>query len=131
MAETESLVTVENSDLGVYLSIRPEMMGFDRKTSTDEQHDTMHFIVYADRTRIYAWDPLRRTRVRIIGTNFNNIQFITTDSDDSDRDYLFVADNDDNNTMTTIYRFYILTNFSDDRQLSKEYYPPSLLLDYT
>jgi len=91
----------------------------------------MHFIVYADKTKIYAWDPVRRTKVRIIGTNFNNIKFLTTDSDDSDRDFLFVADNDDNNTMTTIYRFYVLTNFSDDGQLSNEYYPPSILLDYT
>jgi len=37
-----------NSDLGTYISLRPEMMGFDRMTATDEQHDTMHFLVYAD-----------------------------------------------------------------------------------
>jgi hypothetical protein len=73
----------------------------------------MHFIIFADKTKIYAWDPIRRTKIRIIGTKFTNIVFLATDSDDSDNDFLFVADNNENDTETIIYRFYILTNFSE------------------
>lgn len=49
------------------------MLGFDRETTMDEKGDKYHFIIYADKTRIYAWDPLLRTQIRIIGNNFKNI----------------------------------------------------------
>lgn len=44
---------------------------------------------------------------------------------------MFVADNNENNTETTIYRFYVLTNYSNKGQLSNEYYPPKIILDYS
>lgn len=94
--------------------------------------DKLFFFVFADKTRIYTWSPLRKnSTVRIIGTNFTNIVFLATDSDDSDRDYLFVADNDVNNTKTTITRFFVKTNFSEDDELDDDYYVPTISLDYS
>lgn len=107
-------------------------MHFDLDTANDDMKDKMYFFVFADKTRIYAWNPLRKnSTVRIIGTNFTNIVYLATDSDDSDRDFLFVADNDANNTKTTITRFYVKTNFSDDDVLDDEYYVPTIILDYS
>ena len=38
---------------------------------------------------------------------------MVTDCFESDNDFVFIADNNENNTETTIYRFYVLTNFSN------------------
>jgi len=107
-------------------------MHFDLDTENDNLEDKLYFIVFADKTRIYAWSPLRKnSTVRIIGNNFTNIVYLATDSDDSDRDFLFVADNDINNTETTITRFYVKTNFSDEDMLDDDYYVPTISLDYS
>jgi hypothetical protein len=37
------------------------------------EDDKMHFFIFADESQIYTWDPVRRTRGRIIATGFSNI----------------------------------------------------------
>lgn len=66
----ESTSSSEYSDplYGTYISERPYVMGFDKQTAIDERDWSFHFIIFADKNYIYAWDPLARTRVRIIGT---------------------------------------------------------------
>ena len=55
---------------------------------------------------------------------------MVTDSEDSDNNYLFIADNVDSNT-TEIYRFYVKTNFSETPDYTdEEYYEPNIILDY-
>ena len=93
-----NVTEITDDSFGEFLTVKPETMGFDRDTSTEERDDNYHFFIFADKTRVYAWDPLRKTPIRVIGADFTNIAYMVTDSDDSDNDYLFIADNNENNT---------------------------------
>ena len=96
----------------------------------DDEDGKYHFIMYSDGQYIYAWDPVRRTEGRVIGTNFTNVQYMVTDSEDSDNNYLFIADQLEDGSYQ-ISRFYVATNFSDSEDYTDEdYYPPSIILDY-
>lgn len=49
-------------EYGIYLDyIIPDIIGFDMTTSSEERDDIYHFFIYADKTKIYAWDPIRRS----------------------------------------------------------------------
>ena len=51
---------------------------------------------------------------------------------DEHSNYLFVADNNVNNTRTTIYRYYVSTNFSESSDYTEDdYFDPTLILDYS
>ena len=97
----------------------------------DERDDMIrHFMIFADKNKIYAYDPLINTRLRVIGNDFINVLALVSDGEDSNRNILFIADNNDDNTNTTIYKFLVSTNFSDEEYYEDEYYEPSIILDY-
>ncbi len=90
--------TNTNPAFGQYIDVKNEMISFDVDTLRDEDDNKYHFILYSDKNNIYAYDPLRLTKIRIVGTNFTNIAFMVSDGGDDHNEYIFVADNNVNNT---------------------------------
>ena len=87
----------------------------------DEDDGTHFFLIFCDSSNIYAYDPVLRTKVRKIASNFTNIKYMAADSE---KDYLFIVDYNEEETRSIVYRFYIMTNFTDDSR-------PFIWLDYT
>lgn len=56
---------------------------------------------------------------------------MSTDSDESRNDWLFIAENNYTENTTTISRIYVMTNYSDQGYLSEKYFAPSINLDFT
>ena len=81
-----------SSDYGSFFNVHQLVEQFGQDITNDDYDGKYHFLIYSDGEYIYAWDPVRRTQGRVIGTNFTNVQYMVTDSEDSDNNYLFVAD---------------------------------------
>ena len=61
----------------------------------DEDDGTHFFVIFADKTQIYSYSPILRTKVRKIAQNFTNIAYLATDND---KDYLFIVDMNNDST---------------------------------
>ena len=62
-----------SKEYGKYFDISQELETFGEDVLDDNEDGIMHFIIYSTGDTVYAWDPVRRTRGRVIGTNFTNI----------------------------------------------------------
>ena len=59
--DNNNTVNYYDPEYGTYIKARPALMGFDKGTSIDERDHMFHFIVFGDKTKVYAWDPIKRT----------------------------------------------------------------------
>ena len=56
----------------------------DEDTADEENDDgLLHFIIYATKTKIYAFDPLMAAKPTLIGDNFVNIGYLAVDIEDA------------------------------------------------
>lgn len=77
----------------------------------DADDGKYHWLIFADATNIYAFEPAVSTPVTRIGSGFTNIVNVDTDLENY---YLFVADQSSDGTIVNIYRYDIVSNTTDE-----------------
>jgi hypothetical protein len=80
----------------------------------DEDGETYHIIIFADKNSIYFYDPLVDTpTVKTLAIGFKDIQHLASNNR---RDFLFIDDYDKDEDKSIIYRYALLWNFTDPEE---------------
>jgi hypothetical protein len=64
------------------MTATPNSIQFDKDIEDDESSGLHHFIIYATKTKLYAFDPIARNIPFLIGDDFNNIGYIIVDNNE-------------------------------------------------
>lgn len=75
---------------------------------------SLYFFVFSDKKRVYTYDPVLDSKIIKVAEGLNSIVDIAVDME---RKYLFVADFDEFENKTVVYKYHVFVNFTDINNL--------------